>query len=162
MWCSAYLQQARSDWAMFETIQRGQAPSCHRLHYLQMTTEKLGKAVLLRSGSQVHTVNRTHRAFVRCLRVASRNPSLGMRFHSPHRLRAFITTVLPVADDVERLAPAIARNRPNAEYPWRSPQGAVVAPASHTFTLIRTLTEPRGLKLLDLVKLMLDQFDVFF
>ncbi len=42
-WRTANLTQARSDFEMLQTLSRQQAPPCHQLHYLQMSTEKLAK-----------------------------------------------------------------------------------------------------------------------
>lgn len=46
-WRSAYFQQAKSDFQLFEKIV-GQAdvPLCQKLHYLQMATEKMSKGFL--------------------------------------------------------------------------------------------------------------------
>jgi len=69
MWAKAYLEQARSDWEAYKLIAGSACADCHGLHYLQMTTEKLGKAVLLRSKSSLGSVSKTHNAFVRFLHV---------------------------------------------------------------------------------------------
>ena len=47
-WRTAYLEQAKSDYAMLLKLNRDEAPLCHRLHYLQMTTEKMAKGFLTR------------------------------------------------------------------------------------------------------------------
>ena len=40
-----FLVQARTDFAVFELLRRqADLPACHKLHYLQMATELLGKA----------------------------------------------------------------------------------------------------------------------
>ena len=69
-WRSAYLEQAKSDFTMFQVIQ--DAPLCHRLHYLQMATEKLAKGFLTPPGGARY--GKTHDAFVRFLRVAKGRP----------------------------------------------------------------------------------------
>ncbi len=43
-WRSALMVQARSDFEMLNFLRFHNAPFCHQLHFLQMATEKLGKA----------------------------------------------------------------------------------------------------------------------
>jgi hypothetical protein len=163
MWASAYLEQARSDWDARKLITENACAACHELHYLQMTTEKLGKAVLLRSGVNLDNVNTTHKTFVRFLRVAARNPSLRQAFQfNVRQLQTYVKEVLPVADQIERLAPALAHDGPNAEYPWETPSGEVKVPASYAFPVTEELKGPQGRKLLKLVDFILDRFDAFF
>ena len=60
----AFVRQAQSDFAAFELLvarDRSEIPSCHALHYLQMATEKLSKAVFLSLG--VPYQQRSHVAF---------------------------------------------------------------------------------------------------
>jgi len=63
MWHDGYLEQARSDWGMYNRLQDSSGTTCHTLHYLQMTTEKLGKAFLLVHGTPLENVRGSHRAF---------------------------------------------------------------------------------------------------
>ena len=43
-WSEAFILQARSDYAIFKSLGGSpDTPECHRLHYLQMATEKLTK-----------------------------------------------------------------------------------------------------------------------
>ena len=163
MWAEAYLEQARSDWEAYKLIARNACGDCHGLHYLQMTAEKLGKAVLLRSGGNLSNVVTTHKAFVRFLRVASRNPGLRRSLEvNARQLQEYVKNILPVADQIERLAPALANNGPNAEYPWEMPSRQVVAPAAYVFPVTNELRGPKGRKLLSLIAFILEQFDVLF
>jgi hypothetical protein len=58
-WREAFRQQALSDYAVFRHLTRvADIPVCHRLHYLQMATEKLAKSLLL-VGNQASTRGRT-------------------------------------------------------------------------------------------------------
>jgi hypothetical protein len=163
MWANAYLEQARSDWDTGQVIMENSCGACHELHYLQMTTEKLGKAALLRSGVNLDNVSATHKTFIRFLRVASRNSSLRrtLQFNA-RQLQAYVTEVLPVADQIERLAPTLAQNGPNAEYPWETPSGQVNVPVSYVFPVTKELSGPQGRKLLKLIHLILNEFDTLF
>lgn len=163
MWAEAYLEQARSDWDTREVVSQNGCALCHELHYLQMATEKLGKAVLLRSGNPLDSVKGTHKAFIRFLRVAARNPSLQQRLGwSARQLRECIRRIEPIADRIEKLAPALAAGGPNAEYPWETPQREVVAPVSHTFPILSELSGPKGRQLLKLITILVCEFDRFF
>jgi len=53
----AFLAQARSDFATFETLLgHEQVPPCHALHFLQMAAEKVAKAAIARGGDPIpHT-----------------------------------------------------------------------------------------------------------
>jgi hypothetical protein len=49
-----FLVQARSDFQVYEWLQKESTfPECHALHYLQMATEKLGKAHAWKTGPNV-------------------------------------------------------------------------------------------------------------
>ena len=65
-----YLVQARSDWQIFQLLDSRTDPLCHRLHYLQMVTEKVAKAYFWRDPS---AANLGHAAFGRFLRAIATN-----------------------------------------------------------------------------------------
>lgn len=163
MWHDGYLEQARSDWDVYNAVRTASVPDCHALHYLQMAMEKLGKALLLAGGTDLNAVRRTHCAFTRFLQIAARNlgfqKELGM---TGPQLRAHIHQLLPIAYEIEQLAPALANGGPNAEYPWEAPPGTINVPASYEFPVNSTLQLPKGRNLLKLTKTTLEKFYVFF
>jgi len=175
-WSEAYLLQVRSDWQIYQTQQQP-VSDCHSLHYLQMATEKLGKAFLIAGGNasaSVHTslvsfarnsalASKTnHKAFVRFLQVAAHNPDLQRLLQMNRRqLRAYIRSLLPIADEIERLAPALARGGPNAEYPWETPAETIHATATYRFPFSRQLRTPKGIKLLTLITIIFEHSDKF-
>jgi hypothetical protein len=63
---SLWWEQTRSDHAVLLLLRRNGAGSCHQLHYLQMVTEKLGKAYFWRTG---HAPRKSHASFVRFLQA---------------------------------------------------------------------------------------------
>jgi hypothetical protein len=69
---------------------------------------------------------------------------------------------LPLADAIERLAPALASGGVNPEYPWESPNGIVHTPATYAFDLTQDLSAPKGVNLLKDVGLMLKKFEKLF
>jgi hypothetical protein len=160
MWAEAYLEQARSDWQMWQLIRKQKMPDCHALHYLQMTCEKLGKAFLLEGKSiSLQQAVTSHTAFKRFLQIASRHPLLRELFRmNSAQFRAFIRQLLPLADDIEHLTPALAQRGPNVEYPWESPDKQVYAPVHYTFTVMLELHKPHGTNLLKLVNLVQQHF----
>jgi len=82
MWAEAFLAQAKSDWQIYAKLKRANELSCHVLHYLQMATEKLGKAYLLAGKTTIDEVENSHLAFTRFLRFISRNGKL-QQLNSP-------------------------------------------------------------------------------
>jgi hypothetical protein len=163
MWANAYLEQARSDWNTREVVSENGCAACHELHYLQMATEKLGKAALLRGGNPLDSVTNTHKAFVSFLRVASRSPSLRQTLgFNARQLQAYVKGIEPIAERIERLVPTLSREGPNAEYPWETPRKEVIAPVSHAFSIMGDLRRPQGRKLLKLVSVILDGFERLF
>ena len=78
------------------------------------------------------------------------------------QLRMHIQQMLPIAYEIERLAPDLAAGGANVEYPWEALPGTINVPASYNFPVNSTLQSPRGRNLLKLVKVMLDRFYLFF
>lgn len=159
MWAEAFWAQARSDWEMYTKMGRAKGPACHVLHYLQMATEKLGKAYLLAGGVGLDDVQNSHQAFTQFLRRVARNGKvqreLGM---TAAQLRAHVYQLLPIAYAIEKLAPALAERSVNAEYPWQTPEGVIMAPMRYNFSLSAALEEKNGRKLLKLTETVLDNF----
>jgi len=131
-WRDALLVQARSDFEMLQSLRRHGAPFCHQLHFLQMATEKLGKGFTTPPGGPQPP--KVHRAFVGFLRSAKGSAQLRQACHcGPGQVDAYIASLLPQARLIEDLAPSIANDGPNPEYPWRQPLG-VTAPVDHPFS----------------------------
>ena len=75
-WREAFLRQAESDYRIFRDLNHSQAsvPVCHQLHYLQMATEKLAKALTCPDAG--YPPKATHVAFARFLRIMKGRPEL--------------------------------------------------------------------------------------
>jgi hypothetical protein len=156
-----FLAQARTDFAVFEWFRKApNLPACHALHYLQMATEMLGKAHAWKHGKP----KKTHRAFARFLRSLSTNRQAQAQFGYQGRTenwRHMIRKSVPLAEGVEDLAPSLARDGPNPEYPWpdADPQ---VAPAEFTFAIWQDLQQTgAGRKFLDLTSRLFAVADAF-
>jgi hypothetical protein len=149
-------EQSLSDHAVLLQFRRNGAIPCHQLHYLQMVTEKLGKAYFWRTG---YPPRKSHASFVRFLQALDDRPSphcsrianlLG--FARARDFENWIPTITPLAYGLERLAPGLAGdNGPNAEYPW--PWAAPdFGPASYDFGIWHQLTgSGRGRQLLRVI-----------
>ena len=135
-WKDAFLAQARSDDAVRRLLAADPAIApCHALHYLQMSTEKLAKAVDAMQSDRPPEA--THLGLVRLLQQLKRarfRNRLGYG-RDTQSFRRLVDSLLPLARRIEQLAPAVAgANQPNAEYPWLdAATGRVVAPADFAF-----------------------------
>jgi hypothetical protein len=146
-----FLVQARSNLDVFRLL-LGQKdlPACHALHYLQMASEMLAKAHFWRHGSR----DATHRAFAPFFQSLMTNrraqSCLGFQGHNAS-WQDRIRTATSLAERVQNLAPSIAKDSPNPEYPW--PRNApTVAPAEHSFGIWQEIkTTPAGRKFLHLI-----------
>jgi hypothetical protein len=149
-------EQTRSEHSVLRLLRRQGAAPCHQLHYLQMITEKLGKAYFWRAGVPPR---KSHASFVRFLQALDDRPDPArariaelLGFGRPHDLENWIPTITPLAYELERLAPSLAGDTgPNPEYPW--PRMAPTdAPVSYEFGVWKQLTETgRGRQLLRVI-----------
>jgi hypothetical protein len=156
-----FLVQARTDFAVFELLRANPTvPMCHALHYLQMATEKLGKAYAWRRGQPATS----HRAFRALLRNLSADKQAQSRLGFEDRNENWIHVMrksAPLAECIEDLAPSLANDGPNPEYPW--PRIAPVeAPVEHAFAIWEELNEtPAGRQFLHLARRLFAAADEF-
>ncbi len=157
-----FLVQARSAYGVFQKLFADKSlHPCHALHYLQMATELLGKAAAWKTGP----VEKSHKALVPFLRSLTANTRaraiLGYENQHEnwsHRLRKLI----PIADEVQKLAPALAEDGPNAEYPWPSKNAPPnQAPVEFEFPVWRKLTQSNGRVLLQFVRELFAEAEKF-
>lgn len=151
-WAEAFLQQACSDYAIFKLLSRSaDTPECHRLHYLQMATEKLAKyhACLGTTGQP----KKTHSALVSLLRQIPNIPQMRQAMgysRNPSGFTTYIKSLLPVATLIADLAPFGGDlQRLNAEYPWEDGKGTLLCPHTYTYPEFRNV--PQYLKFLKLI-----------
>jgi len=158
-------EQARSDHAVLVMLRHQGVAPCHQLHYLQMVTEKISKAFLWRSSIP----KRSHVSFTMFFRflLGERNSQrqllITRAFLFPRFIdfRSYARTALPLVHDIERLAPALANDGPNPEYPW--PQNAPqFVPATFDFDVWHQLTDSgRGRQLMNVIHAAVDNFPVY-
>ncbi len=162
----AYLAQAKSDLGVFDVLLQSQVEDCHIVHYLQMSTEKLAKAVICR---QLGSNKKSHIAFSKLFKMLDNQlyaECLGYegKFDSYRcAIRKFETLAL----GIERSCPAVAsrsEDMPNAEYPWLLPNKVKwQAPCFSRFQLaddIRGHTHAR--QMLHFLRKLADRFHEIF
>lgn len=162
---SLWWRQATSDFQLFERLRRDGAAECHVLHYLQMATEKLSKAYLWRLG---HAPPRTHVGFTKFLKALLDRRSSELiriapllRFKSAADLEKWVKQVLPLAYEIQNIAPAEAGDGPNPEYPWPHAQ-PTTCPRDYSFPLWSSLAHTgKGRKLLQFLESAIITFDQF-
>jgi len=153
--------QAKSDHEAFLLIRRQGCPQCHSLHYLQMVTEKIAKAYFWRSGSPPPQRHSGFPAFLRFsgqIRASDRDRIADLfTFKRYSDFQSWIRTVIPIAHQIEHLAPSLSGDGPNPEYPWphTSPE---FTPANHNFAIWPTLTSGRGRDLMRVIHIAVDRF----
>jgi hypothetical protein len=159
--------QAKSDHEAFVCLRRAGVQECHLLHYLQMATEKIGKAYLWRSGK---APPRSHVGLMRFLQaLLSRGHERAeiqriaevFGYKRASQMAAWVKEVSGLAHQLQILAPDLANDGPNPEDPW--PQANPTAcPALHSFELWATLrdSEP-GRRLLKFIQRAIDQFEKY-
>jgi len=156
-------EQAKSDHTAFVCLRRAGVHECHMLHYLQMATEKTGKAYLWRSAKPPPKSHGGFMGFLRALlsRKDLKRIAKVFDFSRPRDMVAWVTKVAPLAHDLEKLAPDLANDRPNPEYPWphANPKHC---PALHSFQVWTRLEHhPQGRNLLKFIDRVISRFDQY-
>jgi hypothetical protein len=136
-WRDAFLKQARSDYSMFQTLNKSPLPICHKFHYLQMASEKLAKAYLC--GWIGGPPKKTHKGLVDFLKRSKARPELRRKlgYHGKRNYGAYVAyidSLLGIAGQIEGLAPMGNLNQVNPEYPWKEEKtGDVICPVEFGF-----------------------------
>ena len=129
-----------------------------------MATEKIAKAYFWRAG---HPPPRGHAGFVQFLRF------LGQARHDD-RLRVanlfgykrfadfqrWLRDALPIAYELQRMAPALAADGENPVYPWPH-QRPQFAPATYDFPVWHEIRSVRGRALMRFVEAAINRFEEF-
>ena len=151
----AWCEQTRSDLETLKILRSGGASPCQELHYLQMATEKLGKAYFWRKWI---APRKSHSSFVKFLQALNDRQereriSVTLGFGSAQHLEAYIRSITDLAYRLERLAPALAgSDGVNCEYPWPQDQ-PVNSPVGHSFEIWNVLHDTgRGRKFMKFIE----------
>jgi hypothetical protein len=143
-----FFAQARSDYRMFRQLRSENQPACHVLHCLQMSTEKLARVYLWKHG----VVKRSHAAFSKFLRslAGDERVRLELGFKRRDQWSAKLDGVVSLVESIQQLAPDLAGDGPNPEYPW-PPNRPETAPIEFAFPVSEELGKSNGRTLLDLI-----------
>jgi hypothetical protein len=154
-----FLDQARSDYEMYGKLACENV--CHRLHYLQMCTEKLSKVWFWRLMSPPGGGHHTSEPFLRALAASGRS-----NFHQMFgygNARHFATQwpfILSLASRIQNLVPG--PTNANAEYPWPRHM-PTSGPLSYTFPEWQDwTTTTAGRRLRIFVESLLRDYLVYF
>lgn len=157
----AFLRQARSDLDAYFLLARADIPDCHALQSLQMAGEKLGKALRMAAQAQ-GAAQYSHAAIVKALRLVRnrRSAAAALSGGNRERLRFAVDSCLALANDLERLTPALAHG-PNLEYPWL--RGVEwIAPADFAFEVAGRLRSSDGARYVAFLERLIARFDAVF
>lgn len=134
-WQEGYLRQAMGDYDIYAEMNERNDPLCHRLHYLQMASEKLAKSFLCIGNEKPS--KKTHYALVRFLKITKRLPKIQRLLNYNENYLgycAYIDSLLDIAEQIEKLAPVGGdHDRMNAEYPWKDAAGEIQVPRDYVF-----------------------------
>jgi hypothetical protein len=154
-WREAFLRQARSEENVRQRLNQRAVAYCHRLHYLQMVSEKLARGFQMRAASR-QPPPLEHKGFVRMLQMIKGRPEIRrmLGYGDTASFVAFVDSLLDLASRVERLAPSHAGlTEPNPEYPWWDPRsGEVYVPSQFAFADF----DPRSPRMVKLEQLLQD------
>jgi hypothetical protein len=159
---SLWREQAKADHSVLVLLRRNGCSPCHQLHYLQMVSEKISKAYFWKKSK---APRQSHASFVKFLQALDdradperKRIAKCLGFGDTAGLVNWIAAVAPLAYELERLAPALAGDGPNPEYPWpRSlPQ---FAPVNFSFEIWDDLTSTeKGRRLMKALDNLVERF----
>ena len=157
--------QAKSDFGVWLILRNAGCAACHQLHYLQMATEKLGKAYFWQKGTPPR---KGHAFFVWFMRSQGAAPNRSRKqiaevfeFSRFEDFQNWVQAALPLAYALQALAPDLSKDGPNPEFPWPS-DSPVFVPAIYQFDVWRNLTTTgRGRQLMRVIRLGIDRFPLY-
>lgn len=156
----AYAEQSQSDFRVYREYLQS-AEECHRLHYLQMACEKIAKAYRLRDTSAFTEDDLySHVMFSRFILALLKAPQMKRRFQAEDAKRRHLERYArPLSREIEKLAPAVDRQRTpaNVEYPWISGE-TVLVPCRHQYANLSLLTAPGGRDFLKLIEIAIEDY----
>jgi hypothetical protein len=143
-----FLVQAQSDYQIFRFLLSENKPACQVLHYLQMATEKLARAYLWKHG----VAKKSHAAFSKFVRSVAGDDRVRIELGYKWRDQwdAKLNRIAMLAEAVQQLAPDLAMDGPNLEYPW-PPTHPTAAPIESEFPIWDEIQKSSGRVLLDLL-----------
>jgi hypothetical protein len=153
-WGKAFAKQAVADFEAWNELQgKPSIPSCQKLHFLQMSCEKLCKTHLCKQPkADPKAFQASHAYIAKNLDIIIRQ-ELTLTPNPPRNYRYLIACCKPIAREIELLHPQVedgGRRPDNCEYPWEQ-GGRLYVPAEYTFASLNLLETPGGRCLLKLI-----------
>jgi hypothetical protein len=133
-WARAYALQALSDLRARDAAVRSGLEKCHRLHFLQMASEKACKAYLTKVNGH-ESVRKTHAYVERVLPLIARG-FYGSGDGDEDIPRWQIEQIKHFAREIEVIAPACDAGdvrEDDSEYPWLDGRGDIQIPCLYHF-----------------------------
>lgn len=169
--CRAHLEQGLSQLRMYEFLaaqDAENAPEAHALHFLQMATENIAKAVFLSSNPGWDKYRHTAFASIP-YHLRARHVATKLGWSDFEAYKRFMSDIRPLCQDIERLHPQVGEtgeDRPNVEYPWvgRDQNGHEIwhVPAAHGFGLLDRMRRSLGHRLVRFLHTLILRFDEVF
>jgi hypothetical protein len=136
-WRNAFFIQAWSDYQIFRKLNENGCPRCHKLHYLQMTTEKLAKTFLCHFSGGDFPAKKRDLAFSQFLKLSKQRRGFKEQLGYERNSKAhasYVDSLIPLAEKIEKLAP-VGRglDQVNPEYPWMHYDEGIKCPAEYDF-----------------------------
>src|SRR5689334_9433364 len=126
-WAIAFAKQARADFITYQELCKiTRLPECQRLHFLQMTCEKLTKAYLYYKGSIPGNIQSSHAQIAHHLPAVLRDTYIRLEGRLPNG--SLFKQIRQLTREIELLAPTVmdGGNRPdNCEYPWEDSKSKI-------------------------------------
>lgn len=147
-WMRGYARQADADLRAYELYGRhpeALASECHKLLFLQMGCEKVGKAYLILGGADPQALQGSHAYIAKPLPQILRQQMV-REGRDSRKLEGLFLKFKQIAKEIELLNPSIDRGgkrSENCEYPWEI-GGQVVSPLDYQFEVSRLILLPAG------------------
>lgn len=160
-WADAYLNQARSDISAAYVLLSEPQAFCLML---QMTFEKLAKAVLLKADVRSYQeVRTTHVAVVTSIRAIRRQKKSLDKFADMPESKW--NELMDLICELERANPSVSTNGPHLEYPWEDKSAGkhrIAMPATDLPVLQKVTQRGDPMLLLRLADNIAREFDSIF
>ena len=161
-WAVAFARQADADfkaWELYEKHPEAVAAECHKLLFLQMACEKLGKAYLIQAGGSHQALQKSHGYIKKPLPLIMTQQIIHMG-QKPEKMRAVLSDIRHLLGEIELLNPTMRGRddqRPdNCEYPWEIGD-QIISPLTWSFQALRLCAVPSGRIFIKLLRGAIDR-----
>lgn len=154
-WSRAYARQALADFQLWSSLQgKAAIPQCQKLHFLQMTCEKLCKSSLCKvRGADPLAYQSSHAYIAKNLAIILLQ-EISLTGKPPKNSRTLKSSFNAIAREIELLHPSVengGRRPDNCEYPWINGE-EIFVPAESIFPALQLVEVKGGPTFLKLVE----------